>query len=1472
MSNNSIQESLQYWKQFDLPGLQKELDEKANELANRQDESESSRKKLVEFCKEFKKTTPEDIKKVVTPVLKCFQSEVDNLSKRSKAAEAAFLTVYKKIIDANDPVTSLDYCLNTQKKWQKTQDLEIENTNLRETLHQYNKELADVKNQEITIRQLREKIRNFEDQMESLVKQKITEKEQSLMREYEEKQKRLQDEKYLLERKCKESEQKVQSIEQTLNAVQQELFTLKSKSDDLGHTHSSEMEILASDLEKANLRAASAEKECETLREKLHNDLNGHGEDGEFSNSKESDPYFRSSDEAKDRQISQLLEEINQVKTQYEHELTEKASQVDTLQEKLNDKICQIDQLHSRVNSHKDYEEIKQELNVLKSVYLGNDNDDDQSKNVNSSAPRNAPRSLDLLLLEKNKSLQLDKTALLARKRELENRRRRAARARAALLRASANNALRANNINSSGSHFSTNNDAFQNIACLIGSEIVTQAASSSSSNNSLLQTSPKTPFTAAKPLIAVRAAQKLASSSPTAFANAELPLSLEGAYSDLDDALSNGVPREVIECIAIKHLQEALNKRMTEKAAKFNGRLPPVETFKVAVHCRQVLNDFNIGQRLLAKCVLGQSQGAVSELLSKPKTWEKLTEKGKESFRRIEAWLADEPSISILRLISPKRVYGGFRDRYPIKVETPETRERIKAILTAAREAQKRVKMQAQQAFSASNDYNGNDTSPSSSSKVNSSNLSHSLNINQPKSAAAAASSRTPKNFTGRYKHDDIPKSMIFEIYKRELAKLREQQNCYGLNQTTVAPAPCQPHRNRRKAQRVSRISPSRLFRAEEAFGGDEKSPSSPPPPPFEQSPLAFFIESNYMLDNNEDAASDGDFSAGANGLLDLSQGDESSATSPTSMPKNFRAIKAILPPVTPEQFEKYGEISTEQLVHEIKEYLCKFSISQRLFGEQVLGLSQGSVSDLLARPKPWSSLTQKGREPFVRMKLFLNDEQAIKSLMEKRNQILLFQQQRSAHNQLVAAGISNSPPPSQNNQILEENSLDFLIGSSSPSASNNDEDNFTNCEEFLTSLKKFPSNKAAKTPKLSNSCSINTPQMPDLIVTQEQVSEKRRQLEMNGEIIDTENLVKRVKECLLAHNIGQKVFGQAVLGMSQGAVSDLLSKSKTWSGLSFKGKEAFIRMQIWREDVERIEKIVRFRVQRTAAKKYMEQMNLGVVSAAASDQSDSPLANNKKRPSTSDFPDILGQPRAKKSLVNNNNNNNNNHASINGSKSCHQNNASNNHINDEQKELLRKIYEQNQEPDQNLTLKIAQKLNLSFKIVSNWFNNRNMRRRAAERLNYNNNLRRANRANLLFASSQKIFDSKRETAPLEEDEDRGGALDLSSVDLQDDLQKLLSVLQSSGEGGNFNREEEEEEEENDEESSIFENADFHQQENNCGENRSNLIDRLQTTLNQSSATAWGDEENDRSAALERLESHVKSDEERDGSSNWEF
>uniref|UniRef100_A0A8C7GCX5 Cut-like homeobox 1b n=1 Tax=Oncorhynchus kisutch TaxID=8019 RepID=A0A8C7GCX5_ONCKI len=102
----------QYWKRFDLQQLQRELDAT----------SEQSRKKLIDQSRDFKKSTPEDVRKQVAPLLKSFQGEIDALSKRSKEAEGSFLNVYKTLIDVPDPVPVLELGqqLHLKLQWMTT--------------------------------------------------------------------------------------------------------------------------------------------------------------------------------------------------------------------------------------------------------------------------------------------------------------------------------------------------------------------------------------------------------------------------------------------------------------------------------------------------------------------------------------------------------------------------------------------------------------------------------------------------------------------------------------------------------------------------------------------------------------------------------------------------------------------------------------------------------------------------------------------------------------------------------------------------------------------------------------------------------------------------------------------------------------------------------------------------------------------------------------------------------------------------------------------------------------------------------------------------------------------------------------------------------------------------------------------------------------------------------------------------------
>ena len=60
--------------------------------------------------------------------------------------------------------------------------------------------------------------------------------------------------------------------------------------------------------------------------------------------------------------------------------------------------------------------------------------------------------------------------------------------------------------------------------------------------------------------------------------------------------------------------------------------------------------------------------------------------------------------------------------------------------------------------------------------------------------------------------------------------------------------------------------------------------------------------------------------------------------------------------------------EISTRDVALRVSSELKRYSIPQAVFAQRILGRSQGTLSDLLRNPKPWSKL-KSGRETFRRM-----------------------------------------------------------------------------------------------------------------------------------------------------------------------------------------------------------------------------------------------------------------------------------------------------------------------------------------------------------------------------------------------------------------------------------------------------------------------------------------------------------------------
>lgn len=89
--NDDILCVLEYWQKFDLEERKVLLDKQVVEIRDTKSKSIAGRKHLNEVTKAFRAKSREDQVSLVQDVLKSYQGEIDQLSRRAKSSEAAFL-------------------------------------------------------------------------------------------------------------------------------------------------------------------------------------------------------------------------------------------------------------------------------------------------------------------------------------------------------------------------------------------------------------------------------------------------------------------------------------------------------------------------------------------------------------------------------------------------------------------------------------------------------------------------------------------------------------------------------------------------------------------------------------------------------------------------------------------------------------------------------------------------------------------------------------------------------------------------------------------------------------------------------------------------------------------------------------------------------------------------------------------------------------------------------------------------------------------------------------------------------------------------------------------------------------------------------------------------------------------------------------------------------------------------------------
>ncbi|KAE8729910.1 Protein CASP [Hibiscus syriacus] len=322
-----------FWKEFDLEKEKSVLDEQGLRIAENQENSQKNRRKLAESTRDFKKASPEEKLSLFNSLLKGYQEEVDNLTKRAKFGENAFLNIYQKLYEAPDPYPAL---ASISEQDLKIAELESENRKMKVELEEFRTEAMHLKNQQATLRRLEERNRQLEQQMEEKVKEIVEMKQHSLAEENQKTLEVLKDREQSLQDQLRQAKESVSNMQKLHEFAQSQLFELRAQSEEDRAAKQSEVNLLMDEVERAQTRLFSLEREKGLLRSQLQSA----NEESEHKRSDvDSSTILENSLSAKEKIISELNMELHNIETTLSNERVQHVNEIKKLKALLNEKL-----------------------------------------------------------------------------------------------------------------------------------------------------------------------------------------------------------------------------------------------------------------------------------------------------------------------------------------------------------------------------------------------------------------------------------------------------------------------------------------------------------------------------------------------------------------------------------------------------------------------------------------------------------------------------------------------------------------------------------------------------------------------------------------------------------------------------------------------------------------------------------------------------------------------------------------------------------------------------------------------------------------------------------------------------------------------------------------------------------------------------------------------------------------------------
>ncbi|CAL2278767.1 unnamed protein product [Prunus armeniaca] len=405
-SSSPISVVSNFWKEFDLEKEKSVLDEQGLRIAENQENSQKNRRKLAESTRDFKKASPEEKLNLFNSLLRGYQEEVDNLTKRAKFGENAFLNIYQKLYEAPDPYLAL---ASSAEQDLKLSELESENRKMKVELEEFRTEATHLKNQQATIRRLEERNRQLEQQMEDKVKEIVEIKQRSFAEENQKMLEVLKEREQLLQDQLRQAKDSVFNMQKLHELAQSQLFELRAQSDEERATKQSEVNLLMDEVERAQTRLLSLEREKGLLRSKL--DTANEDTENKNSDTSDSNSILENSLIAKEKIIAELNMELHNIETTLSNEREEHLNEIKKLNALLIEKEAALEEMKKELQGRpttKLVDDLRKKVKILQAV--GYNSIEAEDWEVATSGEEMS--KMESLLLDKNRKMEHELTQL----------------------------------------------------------------------------------------------------------------------------------------------------------------------------------------------------------------------------------------------------------------------------------------------------------------------------------------------------------------------------------------------------------------------------------------------------------------------------------------------------------------------------------------------------------------------------------------------------------------------------------------------------------------------------------------------------------------------------------------------------------------------------------------------------------------------------------------------------------------------------------------------------------------------------------------------------------------------------------------------------------------------------------------------------------------------------------------------------